>query len=80
MGPTRQFGDKSNTQKAHLSETSIEDSVRDLIGDLVRVTLTDRLGGEEEAVMGKNDNEVMTRDDGERGAKEVRRMSRTRRI
>jgi hypothetical protein len=35
--------------RAHLGETGIEDGVRDLVGDLVGVTLTDRLGGEEEA-------------------------------
>lgn len=33
----------------HLSKAGIEDSVRDLVGNLVRVALTDRLGGEEEA-------------------------------
>ena len=32
-----------------LSETGIEDGVRDLVGNLVGVALTDRLGGEEEA-------------------------------
>lgn len=32
-------------------ETSIEDGVRDLVTDLVGVALTDRLGGEEEAIL-----------------------------
>jgi len=39
--------------RAHLGETGIEDGVRDLVGDLVRVALTDRLGGEEEAAWRK---------------------------
>jgi hypothetical protein len=33
------------------SETGIEDGVRDLITDLVGVSLSNRLGGEEEAIV-----------------------------
>jgi hypothetical protein len=37
----------------HLLETSIENGIRDLVTDLVGVTLSNRLRGEEEAVGGK---------------------------
>jgi len=50
-------GQRKNVGLTHLGETGIEDSVRNLIGDLVRVTLTDRLGGEEEAEIGSGRGE-----------------------
>lgn len=34
-----------------LSETSVEDGIRDLVTDLVGVALTNGLGGEKEAVL-----------------------------
>jgi hypothetical protein len=37
------------TKRTYDSETSIEDSIRDLITDLIGVSLSNRLGGEEEA-------------------------------
>lgn len=36
-------------QSTHLSETGVKDGIGDLVGDLVWVTFTDGLGGEEEA-------------------------------
>jgi hypothetical protein len=36
---------------AYLGEARIEDSVRNLVTDLVRVSLSDRLRGEQEAVL-----------------------------
>jgi hypothetical protein len=33
-----------------LSKAGIEDGIRDLVSNLIGVTLTDRLGGEEESV------------------------------
>ena len=38
------------TKGTYNSETSIEDSIRDLITDLIGVALSNRLGGEEEAM------------------------------
>jgi hypothetical protein len=40
-------------ESTHLLETSVEDGIRDLVTDLVGVTLSNRLRGEEEAVAGK---------------------------
>jgi hypothetical protein len=48
-GPGRQHSTIRKGGQTHLLETSIEDSIRDLITDLVGVTLSDRLGSEEEA-------------------------------
>jgi hypothetical protein len=47
--------------RAHLGETGIEDGVRDLVGDLVGVTLTNRLGGEEEAAASAVNTEKVKR-------------------
>lgn len=37
-----------------LSETGVEDGIRDLVTDLVGVALTNGLGGEKEAVLRRN--------------------------